>query len=232
MTLLHLGCAGHHLEGYVNCDLYPGPTVDCVFDLMGPWPFDADSVQGIYASHTLEHLPDHAHFFREAWRVLADHHAMCLRVPYGGHSSAWVDPAHVRPWYPGSFLWLQPGYAVQQNNPQHQAWDAPFVVQMVVARFSRSMRPWLRWWPLRKRWLSTMSTWAEAVEELWAVLVPVKGEQAQRIYAETRPANVVPLAFAMYAHDWYREPIPASGRVQLVNLGQRQVRLLPMGGVA
>ena len=54
---VNLGCGSLPLVGFVNVDLLPAPGVDVVADVSGPLPFDDGSVDLVYASHVLEHLP-------------------------------------------------------------------------------------------------------------------------------------------------------------------------------
>jgi hypothetical protein len=227
-TLLHLGCGATGRPGadWLNCDMYPGPNVDCVFDLMQRWPCEDGSVQAIYASHTLEHLPDHCHFFREAWRVLQEHGRCTLRVPYGAHRTAWCDPTHLRPWFGESFAFLQPGYNASSNNPQHDAWDAPFEVQQVAYRFGRAWR-WLRWVPwLRPSLLPRLILVPDAVEEIWVVLYALKVPAMHHVYMAGRPPNSVPVRYVMYDHDWANRPPPAGG-LTLVDISRP--RVVPAG---
>lgn len=202
---LGAGASGRPGPGYINCDMFPGPNIDCVFDAMKPWPFADDSVHGIYASHMLEHLPDAMFFFREAYRVLEDRCLMRLRMPYGGHRSAWHDPTHLRPWYPESFAFLQPGYNEAVHNPQHNAWDAPFIVEHVGQRVGKQWARWLRWRMVKRYLLPVLDRIPDAVEELWVALFPVKQEGAQAYWRQERPANLVPTSFLMYQHEWERK---------------------------
>jgi len=225
---LHLGCGltGRPGAGWLNCDRTPGPNVDCVFDLMQPWPFADGSAQAIYASHTLEHLPDVFTFFREAWRVLAEHGKMTLRVPYGAHRSAWSDLTHLRPWFGESFACLQPGFNITSNNPQHDAWDAPFEVARVGYRFGRGYR-WLRWVPWLRPWLlPRLLLVPDAVEELWVVLYALKVPAMEQVWMGGRPANAVPVQCLMYAHEWTHTPAPPDG-LTLVDISRR--RVVPAG---
>jgi predicted SAM-dependent methyltransferase len=67
---LHIGCGGVHLEGWVNIDSKPLPSVDVIADVTKEIPFI--HTKAIYAEHFLEHLElDQAiDFLLEAHRVL------------------------------------------------------------------------------------------------------------------------------------------------------------------
>jgi SAM-dependent methyltransferase len=227
--LLHLGCGqtGRPGPGFLNCDLYPGPHVDVVFDLMQPWPFEEGGVQGIYASHVLEHLPDPMHFFREAYRVLEERCELKLRVPYGGHRAAWCDPTHLRPWFPESFAFLQPGYNEAICNPQHDGWAAPFVVEQTGLRLGRAHRWLRRVGPLRSWLLSRVALVPDAVEELWVTLFAVKTPEAVAYWRQGRPANAVPVRYLMYAHEWAGHVYQEGEPLGLVDISSR--RVVPAG---
>ena len=209
---LHLGAGKTHMDGFVNCDLYPGEGIDTVFDLMKPWPFEDNSCDGIYASHVLEHLPDHRFFFREAWRVLDDRREMRLRVPSGSHRSAWCDPTHLRPWYPESFAFLQPQYAQAVGNPQHDAWDAPFLVGCVGLKVSGWVRKVLRWkWLFHaaKPWFSIVP---DAIEELWCDAYALKAPASLLLAEGLHHGNAVPVRWLIAPHDWeQRAWVPTEG---------------------
>jgi predicted SAM-dependent methyltransferase len=195
---------------WVNCDLYPGPAVDVVFDLQQPWPFADQSVHYIYGSHVLEHLHETDTFFREAWRVCEDGGTMLLRTPYGAHRAAWWDLTHVRPWFGESFAHLQPGYDQAIHNPQHVAAQAtPWQVDYTQMRVSGELRRWLRWKWQRRLFLPWLQYLTDVVEELFVQLTALKsaasvaGFQAhlQRI-AGGPSAACVPAQYVMWRHEF------------------------------
>ncbi|MBI3937136.1 MAG: class I SAM-dependent methyltransferase [Betaproteobacteria bacterium] len=197
---INIGCGGGRIEGFVNCDLYPGSNVDEVFDCQGKWPFPDNSARDIVASHVLEHLPDPRAFFREAWRVLIPNGTVVLRVPYGGHRAAWWDLEHQRPWFAETFTFLQPGYAKAIGNPEHADWTAFFGVEQVDYRVGKFLAPWLRRRWMRKlivSWISCVPDWCE---ELFVYVFAIKTEEAQDHFARTRIANVIPCRYIVYRH--------------------------------
>lgn len=52
---LHLGCGDTHLDGWVNCDMLPGPAVDVVCSAVD-LPFDDGVADEILSEHMIEHL--------------------------------------------------------------------------------------------------------------------------------------------------------------------------------
>ena len=63
---LHLGCGNVHLPGFVNVDINPGEAVDLVCDIR-QLPYEANSVQEIYACAVIEH------FGRREWESVLAH---------------------------------------------------------------------------------------------------------------------------------------------------------------
>ena len=200
--LLHIGAGNHHAPGWINCDMFAAPNIDCVFNLTQPWPFVDDSIDGIYGSHVLEHLADHQTFFREAWRVMGNRRLMRLRVPYGGHSYAWADPTHVRAWYPSSFAHLQPGYAQMTSNPQHLYLGAYFIVDMVSIKITRWVREACRWRWVFHKLIDWFERFNEAFDEIWVDLYTVKTEEDYVYWKETRGGHAFPRRYVMTQEDY------------------------------
>lgn len=69
---VHLGCGPHHVEGWVNVDLIPGPAVDVVApcDVL---PWGSNTVDEILAEHLIEHLT-----FYQFNRALAEWHRVLV----------------------------------------------------------------------------------------------------------------------------------------------------------
>jgi SAM-dependent methyltransferase len=211
---LHLGCGKTHLEGWINCDeTRHSPHVDAAFDLMGPWPYAPNTVQAVYASHVLEHLPDPLYFFRELWRVLQPVSNVLVRVPHGGHHSAMADLTHLHHYWPETFAFLQPGYREANGNPQHETDGVYFGIAAMEVRLAAGVIPWLRWRLLRRPVIAALPYLPQTREELWASLFPLKTPEAQATYRATHPPTLVPLTYFVYAHDWTRRPLPEGAAV-------------------
>ena len=111
---LHLGCGKTILPNWVNIDCFPAEGVT-VFDLArcreNKLPFPDDSVDEIFASHLIEHIPDTLSMMQELHRVAQPGCKAVFRLPYGTSSDAWEDPTHVRPYFLNSFLYFsQPAF--------------------------------------------------------------------------------------------------------------------------
>jgi predicted SAM-dependent methyltransferase len=104
---LNLGSGWIYLEGFTNVDIETanGPRrPDIVADLSDWWLFAEDaSVDYIWTSHTLEHIPDGPNktpgivwFMSEAWRVLKPGGVIDIVVP-GFCAAFFRDPSHRHP---------------------------------------------------------------------------------------------------------------------------------------
>lgn len=77
---LNLGCGPQRIEGWVNVDSSPDEEPDVVADVCA-LPFEDESVDEIYASHILEHIPHDVPVLEEWHRVLAPGGTICVIVP-------------------------------------------------------------------------------------------------------------------------------------------------------
>lgn len=79
---LNLGCGGKREEGYINCDIFEGPTVDEIFEF-DVIPYMDNSIGGIASEHSLEHVPfarvEKA--LKEWFRVLMPGGELLLKMP-------------------------------------------------------------------------------------------------------------------------------------------------------
>jgi glycosyltransferase involved in cell wall biosynthesis/predicted SAM-dependent methyltransferase len=79
---LNLGCGGKREAGYVNVDLFSGPSVDEVFDL-DVIPYMDNTISAINSEHSLEHVgwqrADNA--LLEWYRVLKPGGQLMLKIP-------------------------------------------------------------------------------------------------------------------------------------------------------
>jgi predicted SAM-dependent methyltransferase len=97
MIMLDLACGQHKQPGYLGVDIVEMPGVDIVCDLTKfPWPWENDSIDGLYASHYLEHTLDLIAFMNECHRILKKGCALHTVSPYYTSMRCWQDPTHVR----------------------------------------------------------------------------------------------------------------------------------------
>src|SRR5215472_3597434 len=217
---VQLGTGTCPMEGWINCDLMPTKYSDMAFDCQDPWPFADNTVGHVYASHMLEHLARPLDFFREMHRCLIPNGTVSLRMPFGGHRSAWIDLTHLRPWFPEAFAALQPGYAKAVGNPQHKEWTAFYGVDRCQLRINPVFRRWVKIPVIRRLFLRSAAHITDSVEELWAFLFALKTPDAVDEYEKTHPANQVPAQYAMYRHQFYKERVNPEIGLQLVPFGE------------
>jgi len=125
--------------GWVNVDKYPNPGVNETIDLFRfPWirssngnPFNDNSVDEIWASHIIEHIPHQVAlvdgtppnmtreysrlinnldgffvFFAECYRLLKPGGIVHIRCPFGLSVGGIADPTHTRYLVPATFSYL------------------------------------------------------------------------------------------------------------------------------
>jgi len=92
---LNLGAGNEHIEGFTSVDLH-ADKADLRIDLFRPeWPeIETDSVDVIYSSHFLEHVPNWDSFWKEVFRITKDGATSIWRTPYYLSVGCWQDPTH------------------------------------------------------------------------------------------------------------------------------------------
>lgn len=97
MVILDIGCGRKKISGAIGIDFSSMSDADVVLDLnTGVLPFDDDSVDFIFSSHTLEHLTTEGfmHVMTEAYRVLKPGGQFKLVVPYFSTQANLANPFH------------------------------------------------------------------------------------------------------------------------------------------
>ena len=79
---VELGCGRSKAPGFIGIDRFPLPGVDLVADLNDTWPLEDDSVDVVFASHSLEHLDDLPHVMDEMYRVCRHKALVLILAPY------------------------------------------------------------------------------------------------------------------------------------------------------
>lgn len=109
---LDLASGNNKQKGYIGVDIIgpPDTDADVVHDLMKfPWPFEDNSVDEVFASHYLEHVPHSTpeinrpgfddpmfHFMDEIYRILKPGGLARFVCPYYTSVRAVQDPTHLR----------------------------------------------------------------------------------------------------------------------------------------
>lgn len=125
-----LACGDNKTEGCIGVDIVQNKnkTVDILWDLNKyPWKWAKnDSVDEIYISHFIEHLPQTLpdgtngffRFFDECYRILKVGGTIALVAPYYSSIRATQDPTHTRAISEASFLYFNKGWR-EMNNLEH-----------------------------------------------------------------------------------------------------------------
>ncbi len=90
---LDLGCSFHKRENYLGVDILRVEGVDVLADAQH-LPFKDSSIEGIYSSHCIEHIPDQLKLISELWRVCADDAKIHILVPHFSNPSYYDDLTH------------------------------------------------------------------------------------------------------------------------------------------
>jgi len=122
MHKLNVGCGKHIMPApWINLDMVPNVGVNAICDIgkerirnngdlvkdLEPFlEIPEGSVDEIFASHVIEHVPNTLHMMQELHRVAAEGAICVIRCPHGNSDNAWEDPTHVRPMYPHSFYYF------------------------------------------------------------------------------------------------------------------------------
>ena len=143
---LDLGCGLTPKEGFEGVDVRGGVAKYEVDLFRFPWPFEDKSVDEIYASHFLEHIPlrdveerdvapGHQYylgadmllaFMDECYRIMKPDAWMTITVPSGRSSRAFWDPTHRRFFMQETFCYFSEEWRVF-NSLQHYRISTNFV---------------------------------------------------------------------------------------------------------
>ena len=97
MKVLDIGCGQKKLDGAIGIDFSPYSMADIVLDLnKEKLPFEDNSIDYIYSSHTLEHLTldGFIHIIHEMYRIIKPDGQICITVPYFMTSANLANPFH------------------------------------------------------------------------------------------------------------------------------------------
>jgi predicted SAM-dependent methyltransferase len=112
---IDLACGDRKQEGFKGVDIIKTDSVDYVVDLTTyPWPIESESVEEIYCSHYIEHIPHDINnlndrrdgfiqFMDEIYRIMKPGAKATLVAPYYTSERAFQDPTHHRYITKGSF---------------------------------------------------------------------------------------------------------------------------------
>ncbi len=94
---IDIGCGERKHPGSLGVDIAPLRSVNVVADFRQGLPFRDSTVDGVYASHILEHFDDITDLMDEIWRVCRPGGRVYITVPHASSTyMTWRDPTHRR----------------------------------------------------------------------------------------------------------------------------------------
>lgn len=105
---VELGCGRSKTRGYIGIDRFQMPGVDIVANLNNGIPLGDNSVDVIYASHSLEHLDNIFFTMKEIYRVLKDRGILLILAPYYTQTLNMVNFFHKTAFTEELFRFLSP----------------------------------------------------------------------------------------------------------------------------
>ena len=117
---LDLGCGQNKKRDFEGDDTWTGVDLyseaDIKFDLFKKkWPWKDESIDEIYSSHFIEHLPDLIPFMNECHRILKTGAKMTVVAPYYSSVRATQDPTHKQFISEHSFLYYDKKWRESQG---------------------------------------------------------------------------------------------------------------------
>ncbi len=137
---LDIGCGTRKKEGFKGVDILPLEGVDYVCDLEKKLPFEDNSVEEIFCSHTLEHIHNFPELMAEFWRVCKPGAKVRILVPYFRSERAFRDPTHVR-----FFTYLTFNYFSRSDKVPHYNFQNNFKLINKKYTFNESNYKSLNW---------------------------------------------------------------------------------------
>lgn len=96
MKTLNIGCGEDRKKDCVNVDILPFEGVEVVDLSIYPWPWEDESIDGIHASHIMEHFFDQKKFIYECLRILKKGGFLRLKLPHSSNISSVGCIGHYR----------------------------------------------------------------------------------------------------------------------------------------
>ncbi len=94
---VNFGCGKHKLDGFIGVDKLKTESVDIIHDMnLFPYPFRDNSVDEVFLSHILEHLPNTIRVLEEIYRICKNGAIIRIIVPYYNSPGAFHDPTHIK----------------------------------------------------------------------------------------------------------------------------------------
>jgi SAM-dependent methyltransferase len=131
---INLGGGSEKREGYINIDIVPLPEVDIVADLRQGIPLEDNSVDEMYSSNFLEHVPDTVKIMEEIWRVCKPGAKVMIKVPYFKSTAAFKDPTHCSFFTERTFEYFDRDLIASGKLPEYEV-HADFKVEKIIFNY-------------------------------------------------------------------------------------------------
>lgn len=136
---VNLGCGRRPMDGWVNVDCVPLPSVDLVAQLDDPekvsLPWPDNSVDEFAIIHTLEHIKYPLPLMEELWRTAKPGAMITIACPYGSSDDADEDPTHVRRIFLNSFAYFGQPYYYRADYGYRGDWQIDHLLLDLPAMF-------------------------------------------------------------------------------------------------
>jgi hypothetical protein len=151
MIRLDLASGPRPKDGFQGVDICKGAQHHV--NLFYPdWPWPDHSVDELWCSHFVEHIPvgfDHQQdqlfsFFDECWRILKPDHRLTVIVPSAETARAFQDPTHRRFLVPETFLYLNASWRRDHQVAHYNVLCdfAAKVTELQAVVYGRDVRRW------------------------------------------------------------------------------------------
>lgn len=131
---VELGAGQNPEPGFTGVDIMPGSDIEADLFTM-PFPFDDDSVDFIYSSHFVEHVPDWDAFWSEVYRVISPKGIVVAMTPYHSSVRAWQDPDHKQAISEQRYAYLSKRLREEMKTNHYGC----------KANFEMFLKPWFNW---------------------------------------------------------------------------------------
>ena len=144
---LDLACGSNKQKGFTGVDITKKNTkADIAHDLLVyPWPFADNSVDEVWCSHYLEHLPHGTglqdgmvDFMNEVWRILKPGAVARFLTPYYASSRAFQDPYHTRYITESTYLYFTKDWR-EMNKLTHYPITTNFTIERIDHAVNQSL---------------------------------------------------------------------------------------------
>lgn len=163
---LDIACGASKKQDFTGIDIAPIEGVDIVHDLNTyPWPIEDDSVEEVWCSHYIEHVPNLILFMNEVHRIMKKGAQATFIAPYYTSMRAWQDPTHVRAISEASYYYYNKNWR-ELNKLEHYGITADFEIKSWAHSWSAA-------WANRSQEAKNfaLTHYNNVVDDLWAIIV-------------------------------------------------------------